>query len=206
MELNVDDRRLIDGPTREQVLEALDGLDADGFVILARADEHYVQTALNEGGAWQLEYRDGAADRHFAADPAAVSDQDVRDAFLLYLAGDDPASALAWGRVDVTASLSDPGEGEVTYHGVTMDAGWPAEIEAAQDFRTIELGGTEYSRIPFGSETREPTAGLPHCGECGVRAGLLHVPDCGVEQCPACGGPLADCDCEELDDPDDSDE
>jgi len=33
------------------------------------------------------------------------------------------------------------------------------------------------------------------CGDCGVREGQLHRPNCDMEVCPFCGGQLLSCDC-----------
>ncbi len=51
------------------------------FVIIDRDDpgdgEYYVQTYLNDGGSYSLEYRDGSAERHYGcetSDPGVVSD------------------------------------------------------------------------------------------------------------------------------------
>jgi hypothetical protein len=35
------------------------------------------------------------------------------------------------------------------------------------------------------------------CGDCGVKEGQLHVLGCDMEPCPACGGQLISCDCDE---------
>lgn len=41
------------------------------------------------------------------------------------------------------------------------------------------------------------------CGDCGLRYGQQHLPQCDVERCPACGGQLLSCDCGPVFDVDD---
>lgn len=193
MYLNIYDNRFIDAPSREEVRDALQSLQEDQYVILNRGDNVYIQTYFNDDGTFQLEYRDGSADRHYAADPEAISVDDVSKAFDLFFQGSDVSSLLTWKKIHVEPTAA--GEGEVEYNGVVMDAAWPAQIEAAQKIHSVSLAGTLYRRIPFGDETDMPTSLLDYCGNCGVLPGQWHVPDCEIEQCPRCRGQLLSCGC-----------
>lgn len=193
MELNVNDTSLRDDPARDDILTAIDKLDTEEFAILIRDDSHFVQTRCNDDETWSLEYRDGSPEKHFGTDPDETTRVDARDAFAAFFDGSDIASMLPWELVDSTPT--EPGEGEVEYNGVIMDAEWPAQIEAAQAIKTISISGTLYKRISFGREKDMPTRGLPNCGDCGAVQGQLHVPDCDIEQCPKCFGQLVSCDC-----------
>ena len=58
---------------------------------------------------------------------------------------------------------------------------------------TTRRNGTLMRRIPFGNEARGVVGTA--CGDCGVPVGALHLPDCDLEQCPACGGQYIACEC-----------
>ena len=73
-----------------------------------------------------------------------------------------------------------------------LDAVWdlppeeqgPRMREVAQELRQTSSG---LQRIPWSENEIRP------CGDCGVEPGQLHVPDCDMELCPACGGQLITC-------------
>lgn len=194
MYLNIDDSKLIDSPDSDVVIAAVKQLVEDEYVILTRDDDHYVQTRLNDDGSWSLEFRDGAAERHFAADDSKTTIDDVCSAFKAFYNGDVLSSLLKWERIESVAT--EPGEGDVEYNGIVMDAEWPAEIEAAQEIKMVSVGDSLFKRTPFGQEKDMPTDRMGNCGDCGVLKGQLHVPDCDIEQCPRCHGQLISCDCE----------
>lgn len=193
MELNVNDSKLLDEPTRDIVLATIHELDVDEFAILIRDDDHFVQTRRNDDETWSLEYRDGSAEKHFGADPENTKRENACNVFAAFFDGSDIASLLPWEFVD--SSATEPEEGEVEYNGIIMDADWPAQIEAAQDIKSVSIAGVLYERIPFGSEKNRQTKGLANCGDCGTLQEQLHVPDCDVEQCPKCFQHLLSCDC-----------
>lgn len=98
----------------------------------------------------------------------------------------------------------------------------------------VSLEGERYRLIPYGHETIDDgdpferpchTCGTPsgtdhapscplgpgtharsaNCRDCGVPIGSFHVVNCGVEECPRCGGQYSSCDCNGSEDrPDDA--
>ena len=83
----------------------------------------------------------------------------------------------------------------IIYRGVSMSEGWPQRIQDAQLQLTYRIAGTEYARVPYGSEQSDWDAEQP-CHDCRVFKGELHVVSCDVEECPACGGQVLACDCD----------
>jgi hypothetical protein len=88
----------------------------------------------------------------------------------------------------------------VTHNGMTVLAGWPEEIEAAQKITTVWIAGKEVGRIRYGDERDDWGAGKRPCRDCGVLKGQFHVPGCDVERCPICGRQLITCGCRVDDD------
>lgn len=194
MELNVNDSRLLNEPTRDTVLAIISELGAGEFAILIRDDDYFVQTRCNDDETWSLEYRDGSAEKHFGADPENTTRENARTVFAAFFDGSNIASLLPWGFADLSAT--EPEEGEVEYNGIIMDAEWPAQIEAAQGITSVSIAGLLYERVPFGSERNMQTKGLANCGDCGTLPQQLHVPDCDVEQCPKCFQQWLSCNCQ----------
>jgi len=63
--------------------------------------------------------------------------------------------------------------------------GWDEKIAWAQAITHMEINGTLHERKRYGTEQPDVR---PTCWDCGVAVGQLHVEDCCVEICPACGG------------------
>jgi hypothetical protein len=59
---------------------------------------------------------------------------------------------------------------------------------------TIRVRGTERTRLRVGEET--PKCESP-CPGCGAYYFALHAWGCAYEQCPACGGTLNRCGCDD---------
>jgi hypothetical protein len=81
----------------------------------------------------------------------------------------------------------------VLYNDIEVSRGWPAEVMAAQEYKTIELHGNEYERLRRGVDW--PSLGEYPCHDCGIVDGQLHVPNCDMETCPGCFGQLITCGC-----------
>ncbi len=102
MQLNFNDDRHSEASDDATVRSAVARLAEDEFLILSRDDEHYIQVFHNDDGTYQLEYREGAADKHFATDPESTSRTDVEGAFLAFFQqGDDWQSPWMWEKLDV---------------------------------------------------------------------------------------------------------
>ncbi|MFE9335115.1 hypothetical protein [Streptomyces sp. NPDC006925] len=68
-----DDGRAVDDPSEEVLHDLLADMNLrHRFVILERldlepVDQHYMQVYLNDDMSYQVEYREGSADKHFQA-------------------------------------------------------------------------------------------------------------------------------------------
>ncbi len=83
-----------EAPSAANLIEAVDGLDGDDAMILAFAEETYMQAARIPHG-FVLEYRDGGPDRHFRA-TGEIDREAVATAMLHYLATREPTPQLRW--------------------------------------------------------------------------------------------------------------
>ena len=73
-------------------------------------------------------------------------------------------------------------------------------VELSQRVKYYEIEGENYKRESHESEDEEEE----NCHDCGVKAGMLHVPGCDVERCPKCGSQAISCDCDEAVEDEDS--
>jgi hypothetical protein len=213
MRLIINDERVIDDPSDRQLRSAIESLGSEQFVVLIEDEDQYVQVFKDEAGVYHLEYRAGSEDQHFVADSELISVADVTDAFSLFLQNSPELhSRWEWQKMDFDAEAFDASDDddqddqeageEVEYNGVMMAAGWPEQIEAAQELSSISVDGKVFKRIAYGSEqgptipdqASPPSGGV--CGDCGVLPGQFHVPGCDLEECPQCHVQLISCDCE----------
>ncbi len=87
--------------TKKLVDEWIPALSEPGpYLIVERAPEVYIQTYRSGPDDYALEYRDGSADRHFAAE--LIGGQRVADLIWDWTTGDRTRlDALAWNRLDL---------------------------------------------------------------------------------------------------------
>ncbi len=107
MNLSVDGNEIAKGATPDQVrwgIETIERKGPNGFLILSRDDQHYMQTALEAGG-FVLEKREGSSKSHFRAASGSVAagnfaqrhftGEDVTQALFDYLKG-HPTAGIRW--------------------------------------------------------------------------------------------------------------
>lgn len=62
----------------------------------------------------------------------------------------------------------------------------------------IDIAGKPFARIRYGNESEDwGGADVGPCHDCGVVKGELHRWGCDVERCPACGGQVIFCECDD---------
>jgi hypothetical protein len=91
---------LIDSPTEAD----LSRIDGEGFAILSRDPDTYMQCAedVDRAGEYVLEYQDGGLDRHYHAVDGPITLQRVTAAFGKYLAYDRSwLFDFEWERLDL---------------------------------------------------------------------------------------------------------
>ena len=99
MQLDVNGDQLLVSPSREQVRMSVVSLELDQYAVLTRGGERYIQTLLNSDGSFELEYRDGSADRHFRVVDRIESADSVAATFVAYLSADAWKSNWEWEKV-----------------------------------------------------------------------------------------------------------
>jgi hypothetical protein len=103
--LDVDGEQQEGPATAEQIHDAIVGLGADGFAIVASGPETFIQTVHLEGG-FAVEKREGDGKRHFEACRAAgfamagsdnlFSAEEVIETFMAYVSGGPAPTFLTW--------------------------------------------------------------------------------------------------------------
>lgn len=68
------------------------------------------------------------------------------------------------------------------------------------EFKWIFANGQKFKRIKVGDpgDFFEGEDRDFRCGDCAAKVGYFHHWGCDCERCPACGGQLIDCDCEDV--------
>lgn len=66
-----------------------------------------------------------------------------------------------------------------------MISGWQDEIDAAQNEKTADVGGTDYPRLGHGALGSIGGHDVS-CSDCAALPGQLHVTGCLQEICPRC--------------------
>jgi len=175
MLLNLNDDNFSENPDEEAISSAIQNLSVDQFAVLSRAENEYIQTYHNDDGSFQLEYRDGAYDKHYEATSDRISLNDAQRAFAAYFSGGEDWH-LAWDW-EILEFDQDFGE------DLTFDSAYL-------------LNGAEYRKIPVGSERNPADAYLEKCPVCAAMTGDFHVAGCELEECPRCHELIHECDCE----------
>lgn len=203
MRLNINDSDQLDSPTDAEIRICIKELGPDQFLVLTLQEGCFVQTYHNADGSFELEYRQGEANRHYHLDSTRITIADVVRAFSLFLTqSEELAIAWDWQLLSfgpdvqlVDESTQPDRDSIVEYNGVLMSADWPQEIEDAQELRGYRMHGEPFDRVlhsvsdPIGKQDEL-------CQECGVKIGQFHVPGCQQEDCPRCAGKLVQCSCE----------
>lgn len=203
MRLNINDSEHLESPDESDLQHRVGRLGYEEFLVLSSKPGYFVQTYRNSDGTFALEYRQGSPNQHYVVDASLITVDDVLRAFCLFL---NESSGLPdlwdWQVLSIVEEGQvvdeDPdvaGKGLVEYNGVLMTAGWPQQIEDAQQIRNYCMHGQRLNRVPLSEDDRIGEAG-GLCQECGVQTAQFHVPGCRHEECPRCQGVLVECGCE----------
>ena len=84
-------------------------------------------------------------------------------------------------------------------NGKEVMDGWGARLAASQEQTALRVNGVDRGRIKYGEEIwpdgdKWEPPGV--CHDCCAMLGQYHVQGCDIERCPACGGQLLSCSCE----------
>lgn len=118
MHLNINDDEFLELVSAAAVRAAIETLARDQFLVLSSGDNHYIQVYHHEDGTFQLEYRDGSADRHYGTHPDETTVEDVVNAFDGYW-NQTPnwSDAWAWAKVVFEDEFGDESEEDPTWEG-----------------------------------------------------------------------------------------
>ncbi len=175
MILNVNDDEFFEAPSAEQIVVSVKSLPVEQYAILTSGEHWYMQTYHHADGTFQLEYREGGADKHFAAIPDSLTVNLISQAFVSYLSGtDDWRATFSWEKVE----FDDDFEGDITSQNGYL------------------LNGEEYRKVVVGDEKQSVLDVQERCSGCNARLGEFHYDGCNREECPRCHGLLHACDCE----------
>ena len=98
MELTTENGAVLPAPTAEQLRATLDTLSHDnGYAILAREDQHYLQVSGNRFDGYVAEYREGSEDTHHqSAGVGGLTHTQMQNVMAAYLSGSGWKNAIAW--------------------------------------------------------------------------------------------------------------
>ena len=175
MILNVNGDDSFEGPDAATVRNAITQLPVEQFVVLSRGEEDYVQTYHNDDGSFQLEFRAGSPEEHYAAVAEDLSVADIALVFDQYLANkNDWKSNWKWEQVE----FDDDFEGDLHADNAYL------------------LNGEEFEKVAVGEEQQSVVNEAGRCTQCNAKGGEYHDNACPCEECPRCHQALHGCDCE----------
>jgi hypothetical protein len=109
MELSTNNGDMLRDPTAAQLKAALDALDPDnGYAVLARSDQHYLQVAGSRTTGYLAEYREGSPETHCASANAALPHALVQALLATYLANGNWRRMVVWQNENDAPQASAP--------------------------------------------------------------------------------------------------